>query len=419
MISSPSDPFSLYYAEILRAEGLNALHGRARCAPSRRADAGEPPGRGAGADAAERRAGVDAHQLGAGRRQPDRDAAGQEARRPARADRRRHDAARGLPARRHGASPGDGHHRPDDAVPRHGRPLHARTAPARWRRCTRTPRRRRPTPPSRCARSAPRAGRRRPSRTTSRARSSTRARATRPGAARSATASTPIRSDDLFFGALAGDAAPDWVDLDKVAIPQADEQQRLLANMVTEMNLDRAPLPRFWYLPRGEKAAVVMTGDDHGHERDRRPVRPLQADSPPGCSVADWECIRGTSYMYTRAPLTDDSAARAYEADGLRDRPPPQHGLRQLHASFELDTFFDEQLADFATAWPSLSRAQDEPHALHRVQRLGEHAEVRARARHPARHELLLLARAAGCRTGRACSPAPGCRCASPTSTGR
>ena len=63
----------------------------------------------------------------------------------------------------------------------------------------------------------------------------------------------PIRSDDLFFGASAGDPQPDWVDLDKVAIPQADEQQRLLANLITQMNLDRKPLPRFWYFPRGTR----------------------------------------------------------------------------------------------------------------------------------------------------------------------
>jgi hypothetical protein len=36
----------------------------------------------------------------------------------------------------------------------------------------------------------------------------------------------PVRSDDLFFGAKAGDVQPDWVNLNKVAIPQADEQQR-------------------------------------------------------------------------------------------------------------------------------------------------------------------------------------------------
>ena len=57
---------------------------------------------------------------------------------------------------------------------------------------------------------------------------------------------------------------PDWVDPDRFDVPQADEQQRLLANLITLMNLDKAPLPRFWYLPRGEKAAIILTGDDHG-----------------------------------------------------------------------------------------------------------------------------------------------------------
>ena len=74
----------------------------------------------------------------------------------------------------------------------------------------------------------------------------------------------PVRPDDLFFGAASGDVQPDWIDLNKVSIPQADEQQRLLANLILQMNLDKKPLPRFWYLPKGLKAAVVMTGDDHG-----------------------------------------------------------------------------------------------------------------------------------------------------------
>ena len=101
--------------------------------------------------------------------------------------------------------------------------------------------------------------------TTSLARSCTRGRATRPGPVRSATGRTPVRSDDLFFGAAAGDSQPDWVDLDKVAIPQADEQQRLLGKLVEQMNQDRKPLPKFWYLPNGAKAAVFMSGDDHGN----------------------------------------------------------------------------------------------------------------------------------------------------------
>ena len=72
-----------------------------------------------------------------------------------------------------------------------------------------------------------------------------------------------IRAVDLFYGAASFDPEPDWVDLNNVAIPQADEEQRLLANMVLSMHSAKSPLPRFWYFPHGYKAVVVMTGDDH------------------------------------------------------------------------------------------------------------------------------------------------------------
>src|SRR5690606_36840252 len=38
---------------------------------------------------------------------------------------------------------------------------------------------------------------------------------------------SPYRANDLFY--------PDFVDLDRVAIPQADEQQRLFANLIVTM----------------------------------------------------------------------------------------------------------------------------------------------------------------------------------------
>ena len=126
---------------------------------------------------------------------------------------------------------------------------------------------------------------------------------------------TNIRSDDLFFG---GDSTPDYVDLDKVRIPQADEQQRLLANLITGMAADRLPVPRLWYLPGDNKAAIVMTGDEHGTGSggtefafDR-----FKDASKPGCSVADWECIRATAYVYT-VPSVAPAAAKAYEDEGF------------------------------------------------------------------------------------------------------
>jgi hypothetical protein len=158
----------------------------------------------------------------------------------------------------------------------------------------------------------------------------------------------PIRSDDLF--------QPDWLDFSKVAIPQADEQQRLLANLITQMTLDRTPLPRFWYLPRGEKAAVVMTGDDHA-EGDQGTIGQFQwfeSQSPPGCSVADWQCVRATSYLFTGVPLSDVSTAEVntYQAAGFEIA---------LHLSTDCQNFtpaslnanWNDQLAQFAAKWPN------------------------------------------------------------------
>ena len=104
----------------------------------------------------------------------------------------------------------------------------------------------------------------------------------------------------------------------KVAIPQADEQQRLLANLIGFMNADRKPLPKFWYLPRGYKAAIVMTGDDHGNNGTAGRFDIYKADSAPGCSVDDWQCVRATSYIFptrrsrpSRSPRTSRRASRS------------------------------------------------------------------------------------------------------------
>ena len=116
----------------------------------------------------------------------------------------------------------------------------------------------------------------------------------------------PIRSDNLFF--------PDWVDFNKIQIPQADEQQHLLTNIILLSNLHRKPLPHLWFLPNGLKAAVVMTGDDHnfnnypgstGTEGRFNEYLTLGPNTPQ--DVADWKAVRGTSYIYNNTPVPDDS----------------------------------------------------------------------------------------------------------------
>ncbi len=162
--------------------------------------------------------------------------------------------------------------------------------------------------------------------------------------------SGPIRSDDLFFGASATDPEPDWVNLDKVQIPQADEQQRLLVNIIETMQA-QTPLPRLWYFPDDAKAVVVMTGDDHANGGTAGRFDTYEADSAAGCSLDDWSCIRSTAYVYPSTPLTDEQV-QAYQAAGFEVA---------LHVSTDcadwtpasLAADYDAQLAEFAAAYPS------------------------------------------------------------------
>jgi chitodextrinase len=162
----------------------------------------------------------------------------------------------------------------------------------------------------------------------------------------------PIRSNDLFFGG----ASTDWVNTAKIGIPQGDEQQRLLANMITLMARDRKPIPRLWYLPFGKKAALVMSGDDHAVGGTAGRFDAYKAKSPPGCVVANWECVRSTSYIYPASPLTNAQAA-SYTADGFEVALHLLTGQPCSTANWtpgSIDSDLTNQLAQFAAKYTSV-----------------------------------------------------------------
>ena len=155
-----------------------------------------------------------------------------------------------------------------------------------------------------------------------------------------------IRPDDLFF--------PDYVDLNKVQIPQADEQQRLLANMITQFSLEKKPLPRFWYLPNGKKAAIVYALDDHNTASATKDVfNKFIANSPANCSVTDWECIRGTSWSYSGVSLTNSEAA-TYNGQGFEMGVHVQNGCTNFNSLAALNQTYTDTLNQFQTNFPSL-----------------------------------------------------------------
>jgi hypothetical protein len=163
---------------------------------------------------------------------------------------------------------------------------------------------------------------------------------------------SPVRSDDQFFGNAAGDPQPDWIDFNKIQIPQADEQQRLLANAIIQGNLDKGPLPRFWYFPSGHKAAIVMTGDDHGDAGMQPRFDIYISESDPGCSVEDWECIRATGYLYVGSGFTP-TQAQFYHDLGFEVAVHVNTGCANSSES-AYDGFVSSQLAQFSATYPAL-----------------------------------------------------------------
>ena len=162
-----------------------------------------------------------------------------------------------------------------------------------------------------------------------------------------------IISHDLYFGNLTSDPQPDYVDFNKLTIPQADEQQRLLANLIQFMNSDKKPLPHFWYFPNGEKAVVIMTGDDHGGGTGTiGRFDNYKAISTPGCSVDNWECIRSSSYMLMTGAMTDVQAA-GYNADGFEIGLHVNTGCVDWTPS-TLAGFYQNQLTSWYALYPSL-----------------------------------------------------------------
>lgn len=71
---------------------------------------------------------------------------------------------------------------------------------------------------------------------------------------------------DLFYP-QAGEVQ--WNNPDKIAIPQADEQMRLLSHIIEKFTGFKKPIPRLWYFPDQYKCIFIFTIDgEDSHETD-------------------------------------------------------------------------------------------------------------------------------------------------------
>lgn len=155
--------------------------------------------------------------------------------------------------------------------------------------------------------------------------------------------SAPRRPNDLFF--------PDYLDRSLIGVPQADEQQRLLANLI--VSASPVPLPRFWYLPANKKAAIIMVGDDHATRDGTRTLfAKLEEQSAPDCRMDRWECLRATALISPRTDIAS-SVVKAFHDKGFEfgvhvDTNCKNQGAAQLEATLR------EQMSDFRLKYPFL-----------------------------------------------------------------
>lgn len=114
---------------------------------------------------------------------------------------------------------------------------------------------------------------------------------------------TVLRTVDLFQGA--GGGAP-WVDRDRIAVPQADEQQRFLARLVSNLLGLSQPMPQLWYFPGTARTMLILTGDAHANPTSYY-TNVISSVNAYGGKM--------TFYLSTAAD-PDDTSLQAMRADG-------------------------------------------------------------------------------------------------------
>src|SRR5262249_29420579 len=106
--------------------------------------------------------------------------------------------------------------------------------------------------------------------------------------------------------------------------------------------------------------AVLMTGDDHANGGTAGRFAQFNALSTPGCSVDDWECIRGTSYVFPNTPVSN-SDFLAFQNQGFEISLHVNTNCLNYDAT-SLEDYYSTQLQDFTDHYPDLAAPATQRH---------------------------------------------------------
>jgi hypothetical protein len=146
---------------------------------------------------------------------------------------------------------------------------------------------------------------------------------------------------DLFYP-QAGETQ--WNNPQKIAIPQADEQMRLLSHVIEKFNTYKKPLPRFWYFPDKYKCIFIFTIDgEDSHEADINN------------EIIDVQSKGGNATLYEIGTYISASTVNTWRSDGhevaIHYNDVPNYANPTY---INMNTVFDTMTANFRNTYSIL-----------------------------------------------------------------
>jgi len=143
---------------------------------------------------------------------------------------------------------------------------------------------------------------------------------------------------DLFYP-LNGEAQ--WNNPVKIAIPQADEQMRLLSHIIEKFAGYKKPIPRFWYFPEQYKCIFIFTIDGEDS-------RETDIDN----EIADVQGKGGNATLYEIGTYINPSTVKEWRADGNEVAIHYNDVPNYANPTYSnMNTVFDAMTANFRNAY--------------------------------------------------------------------
>jgi hypothetical protein len=151
----------------------------------------------------------------------------------------------------------------------------------------------------------------------------------------------PYRTEDIFYQAI---------DRDKVSIPYADVQMRMLNRVIADLLADVMPMPRLWYFPGSNRTLMVVTSDSHANPQSwfDTVVSSVEArggkvsfyayngSSPTPSAVQAWRSnghevgMHPAAFQYSRSLDQAFQAAQSYFTTAGLGAPSPTTRIHQI-----------------------------------------------------------------------------------------